>query len=491
MLAQACGGAEVSFTEAGGDAQAIVSGQPANSAQLFGTVYVEIGGGNCTGTLIAPTVVVTAAHCVALQPGYLVPPQQIRVGAGALDAAYAQASQIYGVSAVTAHPQYTYLAAGFTNDPTGLGNMNDIAVLVLSTPVQGMQPVPLLSMNNLDAQIVPGSTQLIISGYGLLQAGGYDNTMLYIAATPYQRRTETEVLLGGLGAPDTCQGDSGGPAYLLVGSQPYLVGATSRGIFDPDIECGAGGVSTLVPAFANWIASVSYGGYTAPDGGGGSVPEPAACANECTQNMLAPCSCAASDPCGWRNDGMCDDRCAQFNATPFDDSEDCEGSTSNPPPPPGQNTACNGACLTASYNACTCGSADPCGWSGDGFCDASCAQYETHFDDSQDCSTPPDSSNPPDNTDPPDHTDPPSTPGTTPPSGGGSTTAPDNNGNPPSNSSPNVLQPGNSTPAADTRQVSNNSLACRCLSTPDAPPFLALLAILPWLATRRRKLLNT
>jgi len=49
--------------------------------------------------------------------------------------------------------------------------------------------------------------------------------------------------------------------------------------------------------------------------------------------------------------------------------------------------ACNGECWNGSYSACTCSAADPCGWQGDGVCDAACAASYPgdHFDDATDC----------------------------------------------------------------------------------------------------------
>jgi hypothetical protein len=49
---------------------------------------------------------------------------------------------------------------------------------------------------------------------------------------------------------------------------------------------------------------------------------------------------------------------------------------------------CGGACTALTYDACTCGASDPCGWSEDGACDAYCAEtFGTVFDDSEDCET--------------------------------------------------------------------------------------------------------
>ena len=43
----------------------------------------------------------------------------------------------------------------------------------------------------------------------------------------------------------------------------------------------------------------------------------------CVNLMYTPATCAAEDPCGWTNDGTCDELCAEFTADPFDDSADC------------------------------------------------------------------------------------------------------------------------------------------------------------------------
>ncbi len=48
---------------------------------------------------------------------------------------------------------------------------------------------------------------------------------------------------------------------------------------------------------------------------------------------------------------------------------------------------CLGTCDASAYNACTCGSADPCGWQANGVCDDACLAWlpSSHFDDLLDC----------------------------------------------------------------------------------------------------------
>ena len=46
---------------------------------------------------------------------------------------------------------------------------------------------------------------------------------------------------------------------------------------------------------------------------------------------------------------------------------------------------CNGDCIERRYTECSCSVEDPCGWQNDGICDDGCNQFESHFDDSLDC----------------------------------------------------------------------------------------------------------
>ena len=75
---------------------------------LFGWEAVgrlELAGkGYCTGSLIAPDLVLTAAHCVYDDTGALIPPERIAFRAGLRDGVFISQS---GVAQVAAHPDYT------------------------------------------------------------------------------------------------------------------------------------------------------------------------------------------------------------------------------------------------------------------------------------------------------------------------------------------------------------------------------------------------
>ncbi|WP_417721482.1 trypsin-like serine peptidase [Salipiger sp.] len=106
--------------------------------------------GTCTGTLIAPALVLTAAHCVAGKDGLPVNAARLHFVAGWLGGEYAGEA---GVEAFEVHPAaYTTLSLDFTHD---------MALLTLDRPLS-VPPLPL---------VAPGET----SGgpFGIV---GYQNT---------------------------------------------------------------------------------------------------------------------------------------------------------------------------------------------------------------------------------------------------------------------------------------------------------------------------
>lgn len=107
---------------------------------------------------------------------------------------------------------------------------------------------------------------------------------------------------------------------------------------------------------------------------GASTPPPV-CGGSCDAGTYTACTCGDDDPCGWMQDGVCDSYCSMnFPADHFGDAIDCVA-------------ACTQDCQAGTYSACSCSSADPCGWKNDGVCDSACAaQFTTdYFNDAADC----------------------------------------------------------------------------------------------------------
>lgn len=260
------------------DGTAATEGQIASAVALLDAKTGEL---LCSGTLLAPTVVVSAAHCVAIEDLtthaiHEKAPGEILVVAGALDATAATPDQRHEIAGIIRHPGYPGPISDM--DPDGLGKEDDLCLLLLKSPITSLHVVEVPPLRKVDG-LLHEKTPLTIAGYGTRDLMGTLAGELYVAQTPFQRANESEFLAGGKGSPDTCRGDSGGPVYVTDAGETYLVGAASRGTISAVALCGEGGIYTLLPAYTAWMQDASEGGYTAPiddgvgGGGGGSDPE--------------------------------------------------------------------------------------------------------------------------------------------------------------------------------------------------------------------------
>ena len=190
--------------------------------------------GACSGVLVAPTVVVTAAHCSFAPP---VPPSWIRYAVRTGEnARFAPESQAFG--SIVAHPDFCFggSCAGGAGD--GFTN-NDLAVVLLESPLPG--PYANLPKEGFAGKHFEREKQLFAVAYGATdpanRAGfGMRN---WAQATAVVATGSPNFLFLPVSEKDkygtACQGDSGGAA--LVGNT--LVGVHSIG----DTSC-------LGPSFA-------------------------------------------------------------------------------------------------------------------------------------------------------------------------------------------------------------------------------------------------
>lgn len=224
----------------------------------------------CSGTLIAPSVVATAAHCI-FQDDQITEyaPSELTVVAGALDVKSATADQQYDVTKITPHIGWVHPM------PTELGKVNDIAILFLQQSIASLSVVPTLPFDQIDSNLSMG-TLVTIEGYGFRDLAMTLDGQLYIASTPYQQRGDSEFIAGDPMSPDTCLEDSGGPVYVTVGGTMYVVGIASRQ--HGAMLCGSGGIYTILSAHEDWLRDNSGGAYPpaaspgATSGGGAGVP---------------------------------------------------------------------------------------------------------------------------------------------------------------------------------------------------------------------------
>lgn len=221
VLLSACGGSDggdepvslQSQCNSIGAQPKIVNGTPCGQPGQASVVALQIEAGgdvlSCSGTLITPTKVLTAAHCV--------PAGTRRVLAGQLS----PNGSVVGVRAANwvVHPQ-------FTETPTGL--FNDVAVLNLSAALPNQTMGILVSRNSAVGQTV------FMAGWGLPA----QDLAVGTAVLDFVDEQLVGYKFDGK-LSDTCVGDSGGPVFRNVGGRAGVVGITSFGF----AACGQAGDS--------------------------------------------------------------------------------------------------------------------------------------------------------------------------------------------------------------------------------------------------------
>lgn len=215
-------------------------------------LVMDVGGEpafRCSGTLLSPTVVLTAGHCASNYPDpeytgiRIFTESDVENGDNNYPYCNEGDRNCVEASSWAAHPDY----------PTAAFYYHDVGVVVLSEPVEGITMFgELPEVDQLDALMPKRGTQTYFTavGYGL-QASFPDGAAwktqsdrVRMVAYPYLLQLNAPGMTGDFSmllsnnhnTGGTCYGDSGGPNFL--GDSLVVAGVTSYGM---NVSCGGTG----------------------------------------------------------------------------------------------------------------------------------------------------------------------------------------------------------------------------------------------------------
>lgn len=203
-----------------------------------------IDGVYCGGTVIAPRVILTAAHCTEGTR-----PREMNVVIGRTRLTQDDVGERLAVTRIVQYPDY---------DPSSI--LGDAALVQLAAPTSA----PALPIAHpVDGALTDPGTRVMTTGFGATEeGGGLSDSLLFVRLTMRSRGycdrvydgfdDASQLCIGSSRAgEDSCQGDSGGPVLGGEGAAMRLVGLVSYGE-----GCGrknVPGVYTRVSRYARWI----------------------------------------------------------------------------------------------------------------------------------------------------------------------------------------------------------------------------------------------
>ncbi|HSD24526.1 MAG TPA: trypsin-like serine protease [Solirubrobacterales bacterium] len=241
----------------------VIGGTPASLSDWGFTAAVLTTNSLCTGSVLSPTKVLTAAHCVASPPTMTVRTNSTSAFIG---------GDVHAVTSIAINPGWTHEFIG------------DLAVLTLRTPTSAPAIQPAGSSE--DSVLTRPGTALSVAGFGarnpaprrkpkigllmtatvfvhgfcpvptslVCDAGGKSGL---IAIRKIKRKVRKRVI-----QRTVCAGDSGGPMVATTPAGPRLVGVAEATAAPPKrsafgfVWCGLKGFPGLHTRVASWLSFI-------------------------------------------------------------------------------------------------------------------------------------------------------------------------------------------------------------------------------------------
>jgi len=249
-------------------AQAVSGGATLPIAQA---PYVAWLGEQCTGTLISPTRILTAAHCL---DGQDVADARVLVGVDGNTLTRGVSRLAVPVRGYAVHPGFKLAFPFADKSPQDATAVNDVGLILLKKPIRTIAPVRLAGAG--DSALEAGGAAAAILGYGItapesdmgaaprepLQQGALSVLGASDCKKAYPRAIQATMICTTDAAHQAppfvmaCPGDSGGPVIAQTSGGPVQLGVTSWGAEVKEVGCGQAplpDVAMRVSSFAAFI----------------------------------------------------------------------------------------------------------------------------------------------------------------------------------------------------------------------------------------------
>jgi secreted trypsin-like serine protease len=228
---------------------AIVGGSIDSTSTAVVALVWEVGDGSgflCSGTLVSPHIVLTAAHCTSDEGTYRVHTDtQLS----------ADSTNVLAVSEVHPHPTF---------DEAKLELGRDLGVVILQDAVTDIEPIEMLR-GDLSPDMVGDPVRVI--GYGLTAANEPDSSGTRRSVDTTLVGYTSYILDAGDPGHGSCSGDSGGPAFMTIDGREVIIGVTSFGPRNCDVGSYMSRIDTEIAFVDDFVAEID------PDWAGGDDGE--------------------------------------------------------------------------------------------------------------------------------------------------------------------------------------------------------------------------